>query len=265
MRAILLLAVVQILAAKEPLRSGCSPNDEQVATIAAGDDLEVQGALADSGGTCYKVTLTRQGQRLVGYVLGDDLPAIAAFERQRRRFDEAALEAEARALAAPPRSEGSDSTAPSDPANSKKAVYFEDFTARDANGKPVSLSELNGKVTLVTFWSPKNPTSINQLMSIYGMYTHLHASGLAALGVSMDPNPAHINPTLDEFAPTWPQIPDRSGLAARYQIDPKAGGILVLDASHRIVASGPMGPEIEKAVHQLLAAPTSGHVTGSQP
>jgi hypothetical protein len=53
----------------------------------------------------------------------------------------------------------------------------------------------------------------------------------------------------------WPQMPDQSGLAALYHVDPRAGKTFVLDASHKVVAAGPMGPEIEKAVRQLLAAP----------
>src|ERR1700719_986025 len=105
MRAILLLALIQALAAKEPLRSGCSPDDEPLTTVASGDGVEVQGSVAGEGATCYKIAVTRQGQRLVGYVLGDALPAIAAFERQRRLFDEAAHDAEARALVTPPSSE----------------------------------------------------------------------------------------------------------------------------------------------------------------
>jgi hypothetical protein len=50
-------------------------------------------------------------------------------------------------------------------------------------------------------------------------------------------------------------MPDQSGLAARYHVDPRAGETFVLDASHRVVAAGPMGPDIEKAVRQLMAAP----------
>jgi hypothetical protein len=255
MRAILLLTLLQVAWASEPLRSGCSPDDEQVALVGAADQIEVIGALAGDRGTCYKVAVTQNGERLLGYVLGAGLPAIAAFERQRRTFDEAAHEAEARALATPPPSEESNSPTSTNATKPKNAVYFEEFSARDANGKPVSLSGLNGRVTLVAFWSPNNPRSINQLASLLPLYNHLHGDGLAAIGVSMDPNPTHINAALDDVTLNWPQIPDRSGLAARYQIDPKAGGILVLDSLHHIVASGPMGPDIEKAVHQLLAAP----------
>jgi hypothetical protein len=87
------------------------------------------------------------------------------------------------------------------------------------------------------------------------LYNQLHNSGLAAVGISMDPNGNQIGAALDDRSPNWPQMPDRSGLAAQYHVDAKAGKTFVLDASHRVVAAGPMGPEIEKAVRQLLAAP----------
>jgi hypothetical protein len=87
------------------------------------------------------------------------------------------------------------------------------------------------------------------------LYNQFRKSGLAAVGVSMDPNTNHITDALDDRSPNWPQMADRTGLAAHYNVDPRAGKTFVLDSSHRIVAAGPMGPEIEKAVRQLLAAP----------
>jgi hypothetical protein len=87
------------------------------------------------------------------------------------------------------------------------------------------------------------------------LYSQFHKKGLAAVGISMDPNANRIDPALDDRSPTWPQMPDRSGLAAQYNVDARSGKTFVLDASHRVVAAGPMGPDIEKAIRQLLAAP----------
>ena len=71
----------------------------------------------------------------------------------------------------------------------------------------------------------------------------------------MDAKPGSITESLDDVTLPWPQMPDQSGLAARYHVDSRAGKTFVLDASHRIVAAGPMGPDIVKAVHQLLDTP----------
>jgi hypothetical protein len=107
----------------------------------------------------------------------------------------------------------------------------------------------------VTFWSPKSVRSISELTRVLPLYNQFHRSGLAAIGVSMDPKAGRIADALDDVTLPWSQMPDQSGLAARYNVDPRAGKTFVLDASHRIVAAGPMGPDIVKAVHQLMDAP----------
>ena len=212
-------------------------------------------ALAGEEKTCYKITVTRAGQNLTGYVLGDALPVIVAFERDRAAFAKAAAEAEARRLLEPPPPAKAVEKEPVKPVDPLISTEFEDFSGRDNKGKPISLSGLNGRVTLVTFWSPTSRTSQNELMHVMPLYNQFRRDGLAAVGVSMDPNANRISDALDDLTPSWPQMPDRTGLAAHYKVDPRAGKTFVLDSSHRIVAAGPMGPEIEKAVRQLLAVP----------
>ncbi|HLJ85224.1 MAG TPA: hypothetical protein VKZ53_00285, partial [Candidatus Angelobacter sp.] len=94
--------------------------------------------------------------------------------------------------------------------------------------------------------------SQNQLTSVLPLYNELHKSGLSAIGVSMDPNPKHISMALDDITVPWPQVPDRSGLAARYKIDSNAGLTFVLDASHRILAYGKMGPDMDGIIRKLF-------------
>jgi peroxiredoxin len=134
------------------------------------------------------------------------------------------------------------------------STQFEEFSGRDSAGKMVSLSGLNGRVTVVTFWSPKNGGNQGALMAVAPLFNQFHKSGLAAVGVSMDPNYSHITDALDDLTPNFPQVADQSGMAARYHVDPRAGKTFVLDASHRIVAAGPMGQDIVKAVQRLLAS-----------
>jgi peroxiredoxin len=256
MRFLLVLALLQTASAAEPLRSGCSADDPQLATVGTGDQVRVISAVAGWDAPCYKVTVARPGENLAGYILGSTLAAIQEFERQIRKASVAASEAEARLAlvqaASAPKTIAGEPDKPKDPLVS---TQFEDFSGRDVNGKPLSLSGLGGRVTLVTFWSPSNMASQNDLMRVLPLYNQLHKSGLAAVGISMDPKASHISEALDDRTPTWPQMPDQSGLAARYHVSPGKGETIVLDASHRVVAVGPMGPEIEKAVRQLLAAP----------
>jgi peroxiredoxin len=255
MHALLLLALLQAPSpAAQPVRSGCSPDDPQVDSAGPSDLVQVETALAGGEQTCYRVVLTKPGQPpATGYVLGEALPAVAVFVHRREKASEESAKAEAmRArLAILPKPAG-DSIKSNDPLVS---TQFEDFSGRDEMGKPVSLSGLKSRVTVVTFWSPSSGGSLLQLTHLKPLYSQLHRSGLAAIGVSMDPDANHINDALDDITLGWPQMPDKSGLAARYHVDPRAGKTFVLDANHRIVAAGPMGPDIIKAVHQLLDTP----------
>lgn len=258
MHPLLLLALFQAAptsSAAEPLRSGCFVDDQQIASIGPADRVHVEMALAGENQTCYKVILGRAGENLTGYVLGESLPAVAEFVRQREKASQEAAEAEVRRarMVVPKAAPGAgDAAKPVDPLVS---TQFDDFSAKDLNGKSISLSGLKGRVTVVTFWSPANKRSISQLESVMPLYNQFHSSGLAAVGVSMDTKAFRAFEALDDVSLPFAQVPDQSGLAARYNIDPRAGKTLVLDASHRIVAAGPMGPDIVKAVHQLLGAP----------
>jgi peroxiredoxin len=252
MRLLLLLAFLQAHSTAEPMRAGCSPDDPVVAMLSASDQVEVQAARAgESERTCYKVVLVRSRQRSTGYVLGEALPAIATFVDLRERESREAAEAQSRLELAPATSRREAANLP-DP---NLPSHFDDFSGRDSSGKPVRLSGLKGRAVIVTFWSPKNRGSISQLTSVLPLYNQFHKSGLAAVGVSMDPKVSRINEALDDATPPWPQMSDQSGLAARYHVDPRNGQTFVLDPSHRVIAAGPMGPEIEKAVRQLLSAP----------
>jgi peroxiredoxin len=257
MHTLLLLALFQAAAppAGVPLRSGCADDDPQIASVNPSDRVEVQTALAGDSQTCYKISVIRDQSALTGYVLGESLPAIPAFVHQRERASQEAAKLEtrmAREAVARAKTPAGEPAKPTDPLVS---TQFEDFSGRDSMGKLVSLSGLRGRATVVTFWSPASPRSISALTHTLPLYNQFHKSGLAAVGVSMDPKTDRISESLDDITLPWPQIADKSGLAARYHIDPRAGKTVVLDSSYRVVAAGPMGPDIEKAVQQLLDAP----------
>jgi len=242
MQILLLFAFLQAASLRaasigEPLRSGCSVESGRIGTVSPSDRVKVLLSVA-------------------GYVLGSALPAIGEFDRQREKASIAATEAQARLAleqaAAAPKSAGAEPETPKDPSVSRQ---FKDFSGRDAHGKLISLSGLRGRATLVTFWSPTSSQSQIELLRAMPLYYQFYKKGLAAVGISMDPRGNRIDDALGDQAPPWPQIPDQSGLAARYDVDPRLGKTFVLDASHKVVAAGPMGPEIEKAIRELLAAP----------
>jgi peroxiredoxin len=254
----------------QALRTGCSSSDEQLGMISLDDPVQVTQALAGGEETCYKVTLTRGGQAVTGYVLGDALPAVAAFlnqqakyrdaafiaqEQERARQEELARAQAAAQAAAKAKAAAQGATAAGAKLNPDLPANFEEFSGRDTTGKPVSLSGLGGRVILVTFWSPRSASSKGQLMTLLPLYNRYKGAGLRAVGVGMDPNPARLANALDDVTLAWPQIPDRSGMAKRYGVNPATGTTLVLDASHHIIAAGLTPSELDKKVRELLAAP----------
>src|ERR1700733_8966165 len=96
MRILLVLVFLQVAAAGEPLRSGCSHDANQLAVVGASDPVTVLLAVAGWEAPCYKITVTHPGGNLTGYVLGNALPAIREFEGQREKASVAAAEAEGR-------------------------------------------------------------------------------------------------------------------------------------------------------------------------
>ncbi len=240
------------IAPAQPLRAGCDTGAPHVAQVTPSDDLHVVSAIAGGEQTCYEVLLRRDGREITGYVLGEGLPAVETFVRQREKAAVSSFEGQnrwAHQIAKQAKS------VPAAGHNQVASEVFEDFSARDIAGKSISLSGLGGRVTLVTFWSPRSPGSVNQLASLIPVFNQYKHSGLRAVGLSADPNASHVVEALDDITLGWPQIPDRTGLAKKYGADAKAGTTLVLDSSHHIVARGLTGSELEQKVRQLLQQP----------
>ena len=156
MHTLVLFAFLQSPPAVEPVRSGCSRDANQIAGVGVSDRVEVEMALAGEDYTCYKITLLRSQGNVTGYVLGDSLPAVAAFVRRREKISEESAVAEARLLVARSAAPKTGDKEPSKPADPFISTQFEDFSGRDANGKFVNLAGLRGRVILVSFWSPKS-------------------------------------------------------------------------------------------------------------
>jgi hypothetical protein len=250
MSVLLLLLLAQALPTAPALRSGCSQADEELVRLKPEDALKVQGSVAGGEQTCYKVILTRDGKDTTGYLLGETTLAVTDFVRERERIRKEALEAQARANVDAAASKPAADT--SQPLPAGVPPVFDEFSGRDTNGKPVSLSGIGGKVILVTFWSPQSKASTRQLVALQSLYSQLKNSGLRAIGISSDPRSGYIAEALDDVVPAFPQIPDRYGLTKRYA-DGKPGMTLVLDSSHHIVAAGLTGAALEKKIRELLA------------
>lgn len=66
------------------LRSACGETETVIARMRAGSPVHIRFALAGDGGPCYAVSAELDGKSLQGYVSGDALSGLEAWERQRR-------------------------------------------------------------------------------------------------------------------------------------------------------------------------------------
>ena len=200
--------------------------------------------MADASVTCYAVTATVDGKPVEGYILGDKLPAIADFERQRR---EAALAAaEIRRTAETPAA-----IAPASQDKPRRPV-FGDFSAVDMKGKAVTLKDMRGKVLVICFWTPTSSASIRELLAVSRSFFKLHKQGLDVVGVSLSASRKDIEDAL-EGSMAFPDIPDRFGIAERHGVS--YGSVprtFILDERHEIVAAGLHGAALEAAIRSTL-------------
>jgi hypothetical protein len=79
----LLLLAVSVKTDRTPLRAGCSPDDEPVATLPAGAALTIRFALSGES-VCYKVTAESGGQIVEGYLPASAIDGVEDFDNNRR-------------------------------------------------------------------------------------------------------------------------------------------------------------------------------------
>ena len=63
-----------------------------------------------------------------------------------------------------------------------------DLSLADRDGKEITLSSFNGKVTLVVFWASGNQESVNALLRMRQVYEKYHEKGFEIYAISLDNN-----------------------------------------------------------------------------
>jgi thioredoxin family protein len=87
---------------------------------------------------------------------------------------------------------------------------FIDFTAKDPNGKDVTLSTLMGKTDylLIDFWASWCGPCIKSLPSLKAMYDKYHGKKFDIIGVSLDNNSTNWTEAIEKFGLTWTNVSD---------------------------------------------------------
>ncbi len=131
-----------------------------------------------------------------------------------------------------------------------------DFTQNDANGNPVTLSELaQGKLLLVDFWASWCPDCRKANPGVVAAYQKYHDQDFDILGVSFDTNKEAWLAAIEKDGLTWTHVSDLQGwgnaAGALYAIAFIPQNALIKDGM--IVARNLEGEALMEEVGRLLA------------
>jgi peroxiredoxin len=132
---------------------------------------------------------------------------------------------------------------------------FPDFSEKDVNGQPLSISALKGKVVLVDFWATWCGPCVAELPNVIAAYEKYHAKGFEIVGVSLDKDQGKLTAFTKEHGMTWAQYFDGQGwqnkLAQQYGIEAIPATFL-LDQQGNIIAKDLRGPALDQKLAELL-------------
>ena len=122
------------------------------------------------------------------------------------------------------------------------------------NGREVSLSSIKAKVVLIQFWSALNTDSRYQNQALVELYSKYKNRGLEIYQVSIDTDRNAWMTAIEQDGLSWTNVGDMKGSVAAlhaYNIQAIPSNY-ILDNERRIVARNLAGPDLDKAVGQLL-------------
>ena len=130
-----------------------------------------------------------------------------------------------------------------------------DFTQNDADGNPVTLSELaQGKLLLVDFWASWCPDCRKANPDVVATWQKFHEQGFDVLGVSFDTNKEAWLAAIEKDNLTWTQVSDLQGwnnaAGALYAVSFIPQNALIKDGM--IVARNLEGEELMEEIGRQL-------------
>jgi peroxiredoxin len=131
------------------------------------------------------------------------------------------------------------------------------FSAKDPNGKEISLDDVLGKkVTIVDFWASWCVPCRQENPNMVQLYKDFHAKGLNMIGVSLDSDSKEWITGIAVDQLTWPQISNlkqwEDPIAKKYNVT-SIPATFVLDADGKIVAKDIKGDELRKKIAELIS------------
>lgn len=130
-----------------------------------------------------------------------------------------------------------------------------DFTQNDADGNPVTLSQIaEGKLLLIDFWASWCPDCRKENPNVVAAYQKFHDQGFDILGVSFDTNKEAWLAAIEKDSLTWTHVSDLQGwgnaAGAFYSIAFIPQNALIKDGM--IVARNLEGAELMEEIERQL-------------
>jgi len=132
---------------------------------------------------------------------------------------------------------------------------FPDFQAKDLDGKPLSISNYQGKIILIDFWATWCPPCRAELPNVIAAYEQFHDQGFEVIGISLDSKQATLLKFIDQHEMPWPQTCDGEAWSSPLV---KQYGVLsipttyLLDQEGNIIAKNLRGDDLATHLSQLL-------------
>lgn len=235
-----------------PVFAACGDSEEVVARITADTPVRVISSLVGDQ-ACYKIAATAGGKPVEGYVIGQELPAITVFERDRARNSRIIVPAPP---PPPPKADTPKADAAADvpPAPTRT---IDDFLIYDITKQAQSFSSLRAKYVLLFFYAPKGGKATAAEAQLVGrLQGRFSNSGLAVLAVAQNTTPDGLLPDYEDspyanlrsFAG-----PSANALARRNNVGP--GDLptsVVVDRNRQVVGDKLKGDALEKLVVGLF-------------
>jgi thiol-disulfide isomerase/thioredoxin len=109
------------------------------------------------------------------------------------------------------------------------------ITGVDPVGNPLTLYDIEGKVTLVNFWATWCAPCMQELPHLQAAYSALKGRGFQIVGVAIDDTPENVKEAQSSYGLTFPILIETGGTSKRrYELKgfPES---FVLDAEHKVL------------------------------
>jgi len=129
-------------------------------------------------------------------------------------------------------------------------------TAKDLQGKPLSLAQYKGKVVLMDFWATWCGPCVGEMPNVIAAYNKYHAQGFDVVGVSLDQSRPALTAFIAQNKMPWRQVFDGGGWSSavphEYGVQAIPFGLLI-GRDGQIAAVDVRGPELTAAIQKALA------------